>query len=135
MSPQFTGKERDAETALDFFDVRYLSGSQGRFTSPDLPFADWDPADPQSWNLYGYGRNNPFRNFDPRGRTCVTVTHLDGSSNQADNGDGKGCTDAGVNASSQNSGTTNSQDDERDSWRRNSTSTARLARYRRQRMS
>jgi hypothetical protein len=30
-----TGKERDAETGLDYFETRYLSGAQGRVTSPD----------------------------------------------------------------------------------------------------
>ena len=34
---KFTGKERDAETGLDFFNVRYMSSAQGRFTCPD-PF-------------------------------------------------------------------------------------------------
>jgi RHS repeat-associated protein len=28
---QFTGKERDAETGLDYFGARYYSGAQGRF--------------------------------------------------------------------------------------------------------
>jgi RHS repeat-associated protein len=36
---QFTGKERDAETGLDYFGARYFSSAQGRFTSPD-PTAD-----------------------------------------------------------------------------------------------
>lgn len=31
----FTGKERDAETGLDYFGARYMSSAQGRFTSPD----------------------------------------------------------------------------------------------------
>lgn len=31
----FTAKERDAETGLDFFQARYYSAAQGRFTSPD----------------------------------------------------------------------------------------------------
>ena len=50
-NPKFTGKERDAETGLDFFDFRYLSGAQGRFTSPDDPSLIGDPSNPQSWNL------------------------------------------------------------------------------------
>ena len=33
---QFTGKERDAETGLDYFGARYVSGAQGRFTSLTL---------------------------------------------------------------------------------------------------
>jgi RHS repeat-associated protein len=67
---KFTGKERDAETGLDFFGARYFSGAQGRFTSPDEPFADQSPADPQSWNMYAYVRNNPLKNTDPNGRDC-----------------------------------------------------------------
>ncbi len=37
-------------------------------TSPDAPFADQHTADPQSWNLYAYGRNNPLRFVDPTGQ-------------------------------------------------------------------
>jgi RHS repeat-associated protein len=33
--PRCTGKERDTESALDYFGARYFSGAQGRFTSPD----------------------------------------------------------------------------------------------------
>jgi RHS repeat-associated protein len=64
---KFTGKERDAETGLDYFGARYLSSAQGRWTSPDEPFADQHPEDPQSWNLYGYVKNNPLRFIDPFG--------------------------------------------------------------------
>ena len=66
-----TGKERDAETGLDYFGARYFSGAQGRFTSPDIPLIDQRPEDPQSWNLYPYGRNNPLRYTDPTGRCTV----------------------------------------------------------------
>ena len=61
---KFTGKERDAETGLDYFGARYFSAAQGRFTSPDwsakpqpIPYADL--GDPQTLNLYAYVRNNP----------------------------------------------------------------------------
>jgi RHS repeat-associated protein len=33
-SLEFTSKERDAETGLDYFGARYMSSAQGRFTSP-----------------------------------------------------------------------------------------------------
>ncbi|MFN9296123.1 MAG: RHS repeat-associated core domain-containing protein, partial [Acidobacteriota bacterium] len=69
----FTGKERDAETGLDYFDARYFSGAQGRFTSPDRPQLDQHAEDPQSWNLYSYVRNNPLRFIDPTG-TTLTVS-------------------------------------------------------------
>ncbi len=68
MIQEFTGKERDSETGLDFMEARYYSGAQGRFTSPDEPFAGWNQRDPQSWNLYTYGLNNPLRYIDPTGR-------------------------------------------------------------------
>lgn len=86
---QFTGKERDAETGLDWFESRYFSGAQGRFTSPDDPLADQHPEDPQSWNVYSYVRNNPLRYGDPSGRECVK---LDGGG-IGDDGQGNACQD------------------------------------------
>ncbi len=69
---KFTGKERDAETGLDYFGARYFSSAQGRFTSPDwsatpapVPYADF--RDPQTLNLYSYVRNNPLRLRDEDG--------------------------------------------------------------------
>ena len=70
---KFTGKERDAETGLDYFGARYFSGAQGRMTSPDAPFADQLAADPQSWNLYAYARNNPLKFVDPTGLNSSNV--------------------------------------------------------------
>ena len=64
----FTGKERDAESGLDYFGARYYGSNMGRFTSPD-DGSDQNPGNPQSWNLYSYGRNNPLIGTDPDGRT------------------------------------------------------------------
>ncbi len=72
---KFTGKEWDYESSLDYFGARYFSPAQGRFTSPDEPFNDQEPSDPQSWNLYSYVRNNPLRNVDPSGQDCITATN------------------------------------------------------------
>lgn len=62
---EFTGKERDSETGLDYSLYRYSSAAQGRWTSPD-PLPGW-PSDPQSWNRYAYVRNNPLKYLDPLG--------------------------------------------------------------------
>jgi RHS repeat-associated protein len=72
VNQKFTGKERDAETGLDYFGARYFSAAQGRFTSPDwsekpepVPYAK--VIDPQTLNLYAYVRNNPLRSRDADG--------------------------------------------------------------------
>ena len=65
------GQAYIAETGLDYFGARYFSAAQGRFTTPDQPLADQYPEDPQSWNMYGYVRNNPLKNTDPNGRDCL----------------------------------------------------------------
>jgi RHS repeat-associated protein len=72
---KFTGKERDSETGLDYFGFRYFNSPQGRFTSPDEPFAGWDQHDPQSFNLYGYVQNNPLRYTDPDGHDVQVCTN------------------------------------------------------------
>ncbi len=76
--PRCTGKERDAESGLDYFEARYMSSAQGRFTSPDwsampdaVPFADL--SDPQSLNLYVYVRNNPLSLQDLHGRADIAA--------------------------------------------------------------
>jgi len=66
-----SGKERD-ETGLDYFGARYFSGAMGRFTNADAPFADQHQENPQSWNLYQYGYNNPLSNLDVDGRSVWT---------------------------------------------------------------
>jgi RHS repeat-associated protein len=53
---QFTLKERDIETGLDYSGARYYGSTQGSFTSADQPFADH------------YVRNNPLIFIDPTGR-------------------------------------------------------------------
>jgi RHS repeat-associated protein len=68
---KFTGKERDSETSLDNFGARYYASTLGRFMRPDDPNVDQDPADPQSWNLYSYVRNNPLNDTDPDGHVCT----------------------------------------------------------------
>ena len=67
VTQRFTGKERDAETGLDYFGARYFASAQGRFSSPDPLLGSANPLDPQSWNRYTYGLNNPLRYIDPLG--------------------------------------------------------------------
>ena len=66
---QFTSKERDAETGLDFFGARYYGSVQGRFTSVDPIGASLSRLiDPQRLNRYANVRNNPLKYYDPDGR-------------------------------------------------------------------
>ena len=65
---QFTAKERDVETGLDYFDARYFASVQGRFTGADPLFIEMKRLPyPQAWNLYSYARNNPLKFIDPTG--------------------------------------------------------------------
>ena len=73
---RYTGKERDAESGLDYFGARYYGSSMGRFMSPDwsedpLPIPYVDVANPQSLNLYSYVANNPLSRTDPDGHIML----------------------------------------------------------------
>jgi len=81
---KFGSKERDIETGLDYFGARYFSSIQGRFTSPDVIFADQSPGNPQSWNLFSYVLNNPLRYVDPLG-----MAHVDANGNWVGDEDGE----------------------------------------------
>jgi RHS repeat-associated protein len=69
---QFTFKERDAETGLDYFEARYYSGAQGRFTAVDPSMESAVLQNPQSWNRYSYTINNPLRYIDPTGELWIS---------------------------------------------------------------
>ena len=89
----FTGKERDAESGNDYFGARYYASTMGRFLSPD-DGRDQSQGDPQSWNLYGYARNNPLTNSDPDGHECIV--NGDGSRTDGTAG-GESCADVDRN--------------------------------------
>jgi len=65
---KFTSKERDSETALDYFLSRYYASTQGRFTSADTLLGS--PTNPQSLNRYSYVGNNPLVFRDPTGHAA-----------------------------------------------------------------
>ena len=74
--PFITGKERDAESGLDYFGARYYGSNMGRFMSPDwsdpaqpVPYANLER--PQSLNLYSYVENNPLSQVDDDGHSTV----------------------------------------------------------------
>lgn len=73
---RFTGHERDSSDPfqLDYMHARYYfrGGGAGKFMSVD-PGKDWDPKEPQSWNLYAYARNNPLGRTDPTGRYQIST--------------------------------------------------------------
>jgi RHS repeat-associated protein len=64
---QFTSKERDMETGLDYFNARYYTSMQGRFTGSDPLMESGRASLPQSWNRYSYVLNNPLSLIDPNG--------------------------------------------------------------------
>jgi RHS repeat-associated protein len=71
---QFTLKERDTETALDYFGARYHSSTQGRFVSADPSGArTGDLINPQGLNLYSYVTNNPLKYVDLDGLERIEI--------------------------------------------------------------
>lgn len=69
---RFTGYQRDAETNLDFAEARYYQNAHGRFTAVDPLLASGKSADPQTFNRYVYGLNNPIVLVDPTGLQAAT---------------------------------------------------------------
>jgi len=60
-----TGKERDAESGLDYFGARYYASNMGRWMSPDPGwFMFANILNPQTLNLYNYANNNPLAFID-----------------------------------------------------------------------
>jgi RHS repeat-associated protein len=72
---KFTGHERDLASPngpgddLDYMHARHESPVTGRFLSSDR--VGGNPRKPQSWNRYGYARNNPLNLVDPNGQCAV----------------------------------------------------------------
>ena len=64
---KFLGKDRDKESGLDLLGARHYSSTQGRFMSVDPLTSSGTVGNPQSWNRYTYGFNNPVVFADPSG--------------------------------------------------------------------
>ena len=71
---QFTAKERDNETGLDYFNARYYASALGRFTSPDPLTASAVSANPQTFNRYSYVTNSPLNIIDPTGMFGIPLS-------------------------------------------------------------
>jgi len=72
--PFLTRKERDTETALDYFGARYFSSTQGRFTGADsAAIKRKHLINPQDLNRYTYVANNPLAFVDPDGEEKIKV--------------------------------------------------------------
>ena len=74
---KFTGKEKDEDTGLYYYESRYYDSAIGRFTAVD-PWGG-ELTDPQTLNKYAYVRNNPLKYVDPSGEVLVTSAALGGS--------------------------------------------------------
>lgn len=66
MAYKYTGKELDDSTGLYFYEARYYDATLGRFISADTLVPN--PGNPQDFNRYTYGNNNPILFNDPTGR-------------------------------------------------------------------
>ena len=62
---------------IDFAQARYYDSLIGRFMSADTIVPN--PNDPQAFNRYSYGLNNPLRYVDPSGHCILPETGLLGS--------------------------------------------------------
>src|ERR1700733_1820090 len=69
-----TGKERDTESQLDYFEASCVSSSVGRFMSPDpILSTPMHLLNPQHWNKYAYVLDNPLSLTDPDGLDAIAV--------------------------------------------------------------
>jgi len=87
----FTGKERDRESDLHYFEARYYAGYLGRFLSVDPLYSENlmpnsmgkntfnGLRSSQKLNLYSYARNNPILYVDPNGKVAWVGAAIGGA--------------------------------------------------------
>jgi RHS repeat-associated protein len=68
---QYTGQINDSEIGLYFYGARYYSSAAGRFISADTIVPD--PSNPQQFNRYSYGLNDPVKYKDPTGHCSLNA--------------------------------------------------------------
>ncbi len=68
---KFTGKERDKESHLDYFNARYLDTKLGRFMKADI--VTGDIQNPQTLNRWIYCVNNPMKYVDLDGFSLISI--------------------------------------------------------------
>jgi RHS repeat-associated protein len=75
----FTGKERDSESGLDYFDRRHFASTMGRWVTPDRVNVTEDRllSPTNTLNKYVYGGNNPLKYVDTDGED-ITVFYDQG---------------------------------------------------------
>ena len=76
---QFTQKERDKETGLDYSGARYYSAVTSRFLSPDPALSVKVGnclSNPQKLNLYAYCQNRALTYVDPTGNEEIASVYL-----------------------------------------------------------
>jgi RHS repeat-associated protein len=64
---KFTGKERDNESGLDYFEARHYNSAIARFLQTDPSSAGADASNPQSLNRYSYVNNKSLTMVDENG--------------------------------------------------------------------
>lgn len=72
----FTGHHHAADLGLIYMNARWYDPGLGRFLAADTIVPN--PAEPQSFNRYSYGYNNPVRYVDPSGHIACDSANLPG---------------------------------------------------------
>jgi RHS repeat-associated protein len=78
---RYTGKERDTESANDYFGARYYWNGAARWLSVD---PEKVPTDPQQLNGYNYVRNDPVNFVDRDGRNLGMINEGGGECSPGD---------------------------------------------------